>query len=164
MKMKSQRQLARANDDGFTLLELMIVVLIIAVLLGIAIPTFLLARNRSHDRAAQSQVRNAFTVEMVYYADGLGTFTEDPVELESIDSSLAYTQLPDTMQPGKNVYVDVDDTDSVDDTVVLGAKSTSGRCYWLRQVGGRQEPRFATTTCSGVTDVPAAGAFQDKWE
>jgi prepilin-type N-terminal cleavage/methylation domain-containing protein len=51
------------KDEGFTLVELMVVVLIIAILIAIAIPTFLGARQRAQDRAAQSNLRNALTAE-----------------------------------------------------------------------------------------------------
>jgi type IV pilus assembly protein PilA len=53
------------SEDGFTLIELMVVLLIIAVLLAIAIPTFLGARNRSNARATQENLRNALTSEQV---------------------------------------------------------------------------------------------------
>ncbi|MFM7616128.1 MAG: prepilin-type N-terminal cleavage/methylation domain-containing protein, partial [Actinomycetes bacterium] len=49
----------RIDEQGFTLIELMVVVLIIAILIAIAIPTFLGARQRAQDRAAQSSLRNA---------------------------------------------------------------------------------------------------------
>ena len=49
----------RDREEGFTLIELMVVVLIIAILIAIAIPTFLGARERAQDRAAQSSLRNA---------------------------------------------------------------------------------------------------------
>ncbi|HUR48349.1 MAG TPA: prepilin-type N-terminal cleavage/methylation domain-containing protein, partial [Acidimicrobiales bacterium] len=51
----------REDEQGFTLIELMVVVLIIAILIAIAIPTFLGAQDRARDRAAQSDLRNAFT-------------------------------------------------------------------------------------------------------
>src|SRR3989442_1790077 len=63
------RKRAEAKEEGFTLIELMVVVLIIAILIAIAIPTFLGARKRAQDRAAQSNLRNALTAEKVYYTD-----------------------------------------------------------------------------------------------
>src|SRR5213593_4258357 len=59
----------KRRDEGFTLIELMVVVLIIAILIAIAIPTFLGARKRAQDRAAQSNLRNALTAEKTYYTD-----------------------------------------------------------------------------------------------
>ena len=61
---------ARRNDEeGFTLIELMVVVLIIAILIAIAIPTFLGARKRANDRAAQSDLRNGLATEETIYTD-----------------------------------------------------------------------------------------------
>jgi len=45
----------RNDEEGFTLIELMVVVLIIAILLAIAIPTFLGARERANDRLPACQ-------------------------------------------------------------------------------------------------------------
>ena len=45
-------------------------VLIIAILIAIAIPTFLGARKRAQDRAAQSDLRNGLTAEKTFYTDG----------------------------------------------------------------------------------------------
>jgi type IV pilus assembly protein PilA len=57
------------DDKGFTLIELMVVVLIIAILIAIAIPTFLGLRSRAQDRSAQSDLRNALTAAKAYYTD-----------------------------------------------------------------------------------------------
>jgi prepilin-type N-terminal cleavage/methylation domain-containing protein len=78
------------KDEGFTLVELMVVVLIIAILIAIAIPTFLGARERAQDRAAQSDLRNALTAAKVFYTD-----TEDylaaAADLEAIEPSLTWS-------------------------------------------------------------------------
>ena len=47
-------------DAGFTLIELMVVLLILAILLAIAIPTFLGVTKSANDRAAQSNLNTAF--------------------------------------------------------------------------------------------------------
>ncbi len=46
----------RNREDGFTLIELMVVVMIIAVLVAIGIPTFLSFRSRAQDSAAQQSL------------------------------------------------------------------------------------------------------------
>ncbi len=48
-------------DSGFTLIELMVVLLILAILLAIAIPTFLGVTGGANDRAAQSNLNTAMT-------------------------------------------------------------------------------------------------------
>ena len=56
-----------AAEAGFTLIELMVVLLIIAILLAIAIPTFLGVANSAGDRAAQSNLTNALTESKAIY-------------------------------------------------------------------------------------------------
>ncbi len=48
-------------ESGFTLIELMVVLLILAILLAIAIPTFLGVTGGANDRSAQSNLNTALT-------------------------------------------------------------------------------------------------------
>jgi type IV pilus assembly protein PilA len=80
------------DDRGFTLIELMVVVLIIAILIAIAIPTFLGLRSRAQDRAAQSNLRNGLTTAKAFFTDGetYTGFTAASGEPQAIEPSLQW--------------------------------------------------------------------------
>lgn len=63
-----QRELRR-GQRGFTLIELMIVVAIIAILAGILIPNFVNARAQAQTAACESNLRSIATALELYYAD-----------------------------------------------------------------------------------------------
>jgi type IV pilus assembly protein PilA len=66
-RLIGSRVQAERSDAGFTLIELMVVLLIIAILLAIAIPTFLGVTGSANDRAAQSNNTNALTEVKALY-------------------------------------------------------------------------------------------------
>ena len=68
----------------------MVVVLVIAILLAIAIPTFLGARERSQDRAAQSNLRNALTAAKVAYSNDGNYANATNTHLGAIEPRLNY--------------------------------------------------------------------------
>jgi type IV pilus assembly protein PilA len=129
-----RRRLQGEREGGFTLIELMVVVLIIAILIAIAIPTFLGARARAQDRAAQSNLRNALTAEKTYYTDKQA-YTATGTELTAIEPSLVYNG---DVSPANNnqIYVAIATVTggAANDQVTLVAKSASGTCFFLRDL------------------------------
>jgi type IV pilus assembly protein PilA len=76
-------------EEGFTLIELMVVLLIIAILLAIAIPTFLGVTNSASDRASQSNLTNALTESKAIYQNNSSYI--DPATNNPILTTAAFT-------------------------------------------------------------------------
>jgi type IV pilus assembly protein PilA len=142
-KLIERRQ--KGSEEGFTLIELMVVVLIIAILIAIAIPTFLGARERAQNRSAQSNVRNALTAEKTSYTD-TQTYSAASATLSAIEPSLSYVNGAIPAKGSKEVFVAVSQTTVAGDTVILGAQSASGKCYYLKDVAGNPGTKWATDT------------------
>ena len=111
----------RRNEEGFTLIELMVVVLIIAILLAIAVPTFLGARQRAQNTHARADLRNAMTAAQVHYTE-----TEDyqiltVARLEAIEPKLDYSDVV-----GNADYDTIGFADNGPSQIVMVRQSRSG--------------------------------------
>ena len=70
------------RSKGFTLIELMIVILIIAILVGIAIPVYLAARRNAQKRTCQANLRTIEGSINTYMADA-ELYPDDILDMES---------------------------------------------------------------------------------
>ena len=168
--MKKLLSHRRANDEGFTLIELMVVVLIIAILLAIAIPTFLGAQSKAKDRSAQSSVRNALTSAKTLYAD-TGTYTgSTAVALGAIEPAFTFLAAPVSSTGPKSVSVLTTDTawygavlsDTkvcyfVQDSITPGS-ATSGTTF-AKASDSSATTCIATTTALDATVVYTQGGW-----
>ena len=75
MQERIERLRRRAADDrGFTMIELLVVVVIIGVLVAIAVPVYLNYRKGAADKSAQSDVRGAVSAIEQFYTDNGNTY------------------------------------------------------------------------------------------
>jgi type IV pilus assembly protein PilA len=152
---------ARDEEEGFTLIELMVVVLIIAILIAIAIPTFLGARERAENRAAQSDLRNALTAEKTYYTDG------ESYADSSAAGSTALARIEPLISWSSKVSWSTGDVAVGTSTVVAGAvclqqTSRTGTTFALADVavGTNAGTYFAATSCPATVNGAAFTGWQ----
>jgi type IV pilus assembly protein PilA len=122
-------------EAGFTLIELMVVLLIIAILLAIAIPTFLGVTSSANNRAAQSNLTNALTEASAAYQSSNQSFQGTAV-MSTSAPEFTWLASGATATAGSNISeMPVDLTTSGDvQGIVLASYSKSGTCWWAAQL------------------------------
>jgi type IV pilus assembly protein PilA len=155
-----------SDEEGFTLIELMVVVLIIAILLAIAIPTFLGAQDRARDRAAQSNLRNGITAAKTIATDSDGFFKDndataaaiDASDLRAVEGSLTWVDGAAGTSTG-TVYVAEVAADG--SNITLLSKSGSGTFFCMKATSGGAV-KYGKGTTAGAVDT-AAECTLDKF-
>lgn len=151
-----RRHLGKDNEEGFTLIELMVVVLIIAILIAIAIPTFLGAQNRARDRGAQSDLRNAMTAVRTISTDASGLFTTITASsLTAAEGALTWGAAP-----GTTAIVGWDvDVASSPNLLQLTKVSASGTAFGIRMNSNGQVYYCSNAAVTAIDQTTEACAL-----
>ena len=121
------------REDGFSLIEIVVVVLIIAVLIGIGIPTFLGMRDRAHDTAAKETAALALKIATGFATDGTEDFsTLSTSRLNASEPSVTFIDGNLASAGPGEISQTVPDAGAGDQIFVAAVQSESGDCFFAR--------------------------------
>lgn len=143
------------RDEGFTIIEIMVVLIIVAVLVGIAVPIFLGFRGRARAVQVREDLVVAAKVESAMAVEGNG-FSDDAAGLELVEPSLDFDGATD-----EAIHVVVEDAVIVGDNgeLLLYARARGGGdWYGLRLVSAGSDQGRHTCEGSAESDVDTMAA------
>jgi type IV pilus assembly protein PilA len=142
-------------EAGFTLIEMMVVVLIIGVVIAIALATFLGARNRAEDRAIQTNMRSGLAAALAYYTEAQ--------DWDGFDAVQAKTEEPriNWVDPGPPVNGETAIVVHAGQELLLVGQSGSGTYFCLAQIP--TDPATTQGSSAAFADVDTVPECTGGW-
>jgi type IV pilus assembly protein PilA len=135
------------GDRGFTMIELLVVVVIIGVLVAIAIPLYMNYRKGAENKSAASDVRGAISAVEQYYTENGNVYPATVIGTVGTNITLA----AQTNGTAQTITVSPNNTLSLKSTttsyVICGTNANGGAIYGYNS---------AATTGAGVRKVTYA--------
>jgi type IV pilus assembly protein PilA len=155
---------ARSNEAGFTLIELMMVILIIAILIAVLMPVFMGATERARDRATQSSLHNAVTAAKSVFSDKADYTQATPGTLTTQTGALTFVSAA-TAPSGQNTVSVAPVSASY---IVFGGLSKSGECFYVADDASGTGTLYAKLGGAGgcaanSAPLPGDPAWQKTW-
>jgi type IV pilus assembly protein PilA len=127
------------DDDGFTLIELMVVIGIVGVLIAIMIPTLLQARRPAQDRQAQNLLRNSLTAAKAIETSEGAIATATALGTE--ESAVSYVGGTTNAPANRRLVSVANPTVGGVDFLILASFASSGRCFAILEQA-QHSPQF----------------------
>ncbi len=156
----------QTDEAGFTLLELMMVILIIAILIAVLMPVVLGASVRAKDRAMQTSLHNALTAAKTVYSDKSDYTQATTAALSSATGAGAVTFVSSATAPSGQNTVSVGPVNA--SYIVFGGLSKSGDCFYLSDDASGTGTLYAKMAGAGGcaadgAPLPGDALWKAKW-